>query len=128
MNEKIKIISVVILLAAVFILGGCATRRVVVTTDADLLSAQRSADKLQRIDDRLGSILQGASKLAGRAIGGIDEALGLLDEYDEFVLGLIRAVADLRSEIQSGTGQTGETDDSTDYNERIIRVNGVSEN
>ena len=128
MNEKIKIISIIILFAVVIFGSGCATQRIVVTTDADLLSAQRSVDKLQRIDDRLGDIVSRAAKLTSRAIGGIDEALDLLDEYDEFVLGLIRTIADLRREIQSGTGQASAANDSAGYNERPVCVYGISEN
>ena len=127
-----RFVFVGIVIAFCLAIMGCGTRPIVITTDDAVIGAQRSADKLQAIHDGLGSILQFHDSWIrdsiGDAIAGIDHAFVLLDEYDEFVLGLIRAVADLRSEIQSGTGQTGEADDSAGYHERIIRVNGVSEN
>ena len=108
MNEKIKIVSVVILLAAVFIFGGCAARPVVIATDRYLIEAQRNAGVITRINAELAGILQLHDSFINReidgAIGGIELALRELGLYDEFVLSLIGRIRELERIISEGTG------------------------
>jgi len=94
--------------ATIFV--GCANRPgIVVTTDEAIVAATRSVDQLAAINDRVGKLLQWADSriegLIGEAIGGIDDAFRLLDEYDEFVSELIGRIAELRYLAGGGTGQ-----------------------
>jgi hypothetical protein len=111
MNEKVKIIFVSFICGLVIAAAcaGCATRPVIVATDESIVSSQISVAKLQAVNDGLRELLQvydeQFTEQSGRAIRGIDDALDRLDEYDEFVQGLIRRIRELEYLTRSGESE-----------------------
>ena len=107
--EKLRFYFAGIIITFCFAVMGCGTRPIVITTDEAIVAATRSVDQLAAINDRVGKLLQWADSriegLIGEAIGGIDDAFRLLDEYDEFVSELIGRIAELRYLVGGGTGQ-----------------------
>jgi len=93
-------------------LVGCGSRPAVIATDDALIEAQRSADRLQTIHDGLGGILQfhdnWIRESIDDAVGGIDRAFELLDEYDVFVQSLIARIRELYALVSDG--ERAETD------------------
>jgi len=112
MNGK-EIISLITLLLAIFCItlcSGCATRPVVITTDESIVSSQIGVAKLKAVNDGLRDLLQvydrQFKRQIERAVGGIDEALDRLDEYDDFVQELILRIRNLELESRIGKGES----------------------
>lgn len=102
-------VVVAIVFFAVIIFTGCVHdpgRPVGVATDEPLIGGQTSVAKLQAVNGSLRDLLQAydgyITEQGHRAIGGIDEALDRLDEYDEFVQRLIARVRELESLTRTG--------------------------
>jgi len=107
--EKLRFDFAGIIITFCFAIMGCGTGSIVITTDDAIVAATRSVDQLAAINDRVGILLQWADSriegLIGEAIGGIDDAFRLLDEYDEFVSELIGKIAELQYLAGGGAGQ-----------------------
>ena len=105
MEKILAGIVVVIVFCILIICGGCGTRPTIVATDEPIIGSQVSSARIEAINARLGDILRqydgfvrGASE---RAIAGNIDAERALDEYDEFVQGLIRSLREIERETRT---------------------------
>jgi hypothetical protein len=98
-----KIVFVTMALVVAFIFGGCATRPTFVGVNEDLAAAERSAAAISAINDELARILHSYDEFIARELGaaitGIDLALYLLDQYEEFVRSLVQRVSELIAQL-----------------------------
>jgi hypothetical protein len=117
-EKKLRIVFYSVALA---IIGGLSiasctiSRPIVITGEQYIIAAQRSADRLAELSDRIGDTLEFASGevdrirgLADGATAGIALAIRLLDEYDDFVYELINRIAELNDLIARGDDETTE--------------------
>ena len=103
--------------------AGCCTGSSVVTTDDSIVSSQISVTRIEAINARFGDILSDydvfIKRAYERAIKGNYTAEAALDDYDEFVQGLIRTIRELEhatrvgeaegKNSQSGSGGSGDS-------------------
>jgi hypothetical protein len=83
--------------------NSCKSGPVVVATDESVVSSQISARQIGAINERIRGILSGYDEFIAaanqRAIQGNLDARTALDEYDEFVQGLIAELRELERRI-----------------------------
>ena len=83
--------------------NSCAARLPVVISDEAFISGERRTAAIATINEELGRIIFNHADFIREqnqlAIGGIDDALDRLDEYDEFVQRLISELLELKARI-----------------------------
>jgi len=96
---KFGFISFLLIVLAAVVLPGCAGRPVIIATDEPVVSSQISAARIEAVNEGIRSILRDydvfIETAIARAVRGNLDAEAALDQYDEFVQGLIRKIREL---------------------------------